>query len=195
MQANELVSKRVSYPYPRIVDKITRGTADGSGGWSTSGGYRYLDVTIDAVDTSLTVVKTLSTFKYLLGQEVSGIQCELTSSTNLRIWSQLNTSGTADCLYELVSYKAGTVAVQSVSVNMNPANSGNYDTTITAVDVSRTSIWFSPSGERIQSSSGNNIQGMEASLTSSTNLRLNVTTESGTGDVTPIVQIIEFLGV
>ena len=194
MQANELVSKRVSYPYSRIVDTITRGTADGSGGWSTSGGFGYLDVTIDAVDTSLTVVKSLSTFSRLTSQEVSGIQCELTSSTNLRVWSQRSTSGTSDCLYEIVSYKPNTVSVQSVSVNMNPANAGDYDTTITAVDLARTSIWFTPSGERIQSSSGNNIRGMEASLTSSTNLRLTVTNEQGTGDVTSIVQIIEFLG-
>jgi hypothetical protein len=105
-----------------------------------------------------------------------------------------NNSVTADCLYEIVSYKPNTVFVQSVSVNMNPANAGDYDTTITAVDLARTSIWFTPSGRRMQSSSGNNIRGMEASLTSSTNLRLTVTSESGGGDVTPIVQILEFLG-
>lgn len=186
--------------YAGYIDTITRDTADASGGWSviTGHNYRYLDVTISAVDLSLTVARTLhGGDKNAAGTALSsGYFCEFTSTTNLRIFTSGNSDpGTShDIPYQIIEYKPGAVFVQQVTHEINPVTVANHDETITSVDTARAEIYGDIGGGYHWSAGGSDTAMWDYSLPNSTTLRVAVGQEHGTANARFNAFVVEFKG-
>ena len=184
-----------------VDDKIT-GTADASGGWSSTSinglTVYYLDTTIASVDTSLTVpfvMEQLQSSSSGSGGAYSWA-AELTSSTNLRIWkASVNPGTSADADYQLMIFKPGTVNVQTAKhADTITTGTANHDVTISAVsNLNRTYIFPSTHSENWPIAGGQNTYALRSELTSTTNLRFASQSSAG-GNAVWISHVVEFLG-